>query len=87
MQIKLNTRPKDLDLISEQLYKGALADIAKATGYSLEYVNNVMQGKRNNHIIISAARMLIKEHQEALNKVELIYRDARANKKNLKQTA
>jgi hypothetical protein len=75
MAIKLKYQkheiPKDLDLLREQLYKGAYSDIANATGYSIQYVIQVIHGDRKNNVIIEATRELIDQLRETLNDINV----------------
>jgi hypothetical protein len=61
--------PEDLDLLREQLYRGAYRDLAEITGYSFGYVVDVMDGRRRNAAIVQAARDLIKAHRNLIHSV------------------
>jgi hypothetical protein len=69
-ELKKQIIPDDLDLIREQLYSAAYSDLAKITGYSKIYVQHVLTGRRNNQVIVLAARQLIKDHRNVLEQLQ-----------------
>jgi hypothetical protein len=67
MQLIAKATTEELREIRNQLYDGAYAEIADATGYSLSTVQEVFKGRRNNRQIVDAAKELIQLHRDNIS--------------------
>lgn len=61
-----------LEDIKQQLDKGDIAFIAQSTEYSKEMVRKVLDGDRNNKLIVEAARILVEGKKSLREQISIM---------------
>jgi predicted transcriptional regulator len=74
MKIRNAKRFYKYEDIRDQLYSGAMEDIAKATGYTAFTVRDVLKNRRRNKKIFKAALELIRLHREVMALITIKYK-------------
>lgn len=61
-----------LDEIKNSLDSSDASFIAKGTGYSVEMVRKVLNGDRNNSVIVEAAKIIIEGKKSLKEQIEIM---------------